>query len=98
MIVNSQGKVHIYGDIYTEETDNYEDMRSAINTAAASCEGNFEMVLHDARVLPSSIIGILVKIANTGSRVTLHVNNDSIERFLSDMGGDKMFTIRRIGS
>lgn len=96
MIVTSGGKVHVYGDIYNDEEESYEDMRSAIRSAAETCEGHFEMVLHDARVLPSSIIGMLVKIANTGNKVTLYINNDAILKFMEDMNLQKMLEITRL--
>lgn len=96
MIVTSGGKVHVYGDIYNDEEESYEDMRSAIKSATETCEGHFEMILHDARVLPSSVIGILVKIINAGNKVTLHVNNDSILKFLEDMNLRNMLEIKRL--
>lgn len=96
MIVTSGGKIHVYGDIYNDEEESYDDMRSAIKSAAESCKGHFEMVLHDARVLPSSIIGILVKIVNMGNKVTLYINNDSILKFMEDMNLQKMLEIKRL--
>jgi len=83
--------IEIFGTIKT-----IEDAESVIDAIKSIQDDVINIKIYDSYVIPSSIIGALLKAINNGKKVILGVKSDLLEELIKDLNLDKVFNLYRL--
>jgi len=90
-IKNNGNIIEIFGTIKT-----IEDAESIIETIKSVHDDVINIKIYDSYVIPSSIIGVLLKAIDNGKKVMLGIKSDLLEELIKDLNLDKVFNLYRI--
>jgi len=90
-IKTSGNTIEIFGTIKT-----IKNAESVIDAIKSIQDDVINIKIYDSYVIPSSIIGALLKAIDNGKKVMLGVKSGLLEELIKDLNLDKVFNLYRI--
>ena len=90
-IKKNENTIEVFGTIKT-----IENAESIIEAIKSIPDDVIKIKIYDSYVIPSSIIGSLLRAIDNGKKVILGVKSNLLEELIKDLNLDKVFNLYRL--